>query len=469
MLFEKQFVNILSLNKKKNRNKKMILSSETFKKFGYTSENSPNNGHLCIKCDYCGKIFDRKKHHVVQMSLVNNKDSCGDKSCSTKKRKESMLVLHGENCFKEKFLEKAKITCMEKYGVDNPAKLKEFKKRGRSTEEVKEIFAKRNCVFLDNEFKGVHFNHNYRCKCGREAKITLASVLAYDQYCMICGIEKRNKNLMLNPKIDMAGRNRYIPYSKIFFHFLKEGCKLLTPNWENNENALNKTSSNIKLQYICKCGRISETTWKNFSKKSLCSYCKIGRPRTYSLEEIKEFFRKEQFELISKEYKNSKTPLEIKCKNNHITKTTANCFKKTKKCITCLHENKKFIKKIRTKLHKMLSRTLRESGIDKNGKTYDLLGYTPKMLQEHIASHPNWKNVKDINWNLDHIFPIIAFLDYGITNPKIINSLNNLRPISQIENCRKSGKYNKIDFEIWLKKAIINNICETLKARNVNI
>jgi (p)ppGpp synthase/HD superfamily hydrolase len=58
--------------------------------------------------------------------------------------------------------------------------------------------------------------------------------------------------------------------------------------------------------------------------------------------------------------------------------------------------------------------------------------------------------LKDSNWHLDHIFPIQAFLDYGITDVKIINRLDNLQPLSQQQNHEKKDRYNKIAFESWL-------------------
>jgi hypothetical protein len=87
----------------------------------------------------------------------------------------------------------------------------------------------------------------------------------------------------------------------------------------------------------------------------------------------------------------------------------------------------------------------------KNDHTLKLLGYTTADLIKHITNHPNWNTVKDGDWNIDHIFPIHAFLEHGITDLRIINKLDNLQPLSKSNNVRKSNKYNKKDFEQWLK------------------
>ena len=103
------------------------------------------------------------------------------------------------------------------------------------------------------------------------------------------------------------------------------------------------------------------------------------------------------------------------------------------------------------KCYKSLSTSLKALDKVKKKKTKELLGYTSQELQSHIESHPNWKNVKDYSWHLDHIYPIKAFVEKGITNLKIINHLDNLQPLLKSENLSKSCKYNKNDFEIWLK------------------
>ena len=59
-----------------------------------------------------------------------------------------------------------------------------------------------------------------------------------------------------------------------------------------------------------------------------------------------------------------------------------------------------------------------------------MLGYTVNELKNHIHNHPNWSNIKKNNWHLDHMFPVKAFLDYGIIDLKLINCLDNLQPLS---------------------------------------
>lgn len=63
-------------------------------------------------------------------------------------------------------------------------------KKKRSIEQVKQIFAERECEFLDNVFNGIHYKHQYRCKCGRVSSISLAAFMYQKQLCHVCGLEK---------------------------------------------------------------------------------------------------------------------------------------------------------------------------------------------------------------------------------------------------------------------------------------
>ncbi len=113
-------------------------------------------------------------------------------------------------------------------------------------------------------------------------------------------------------------------------------------------------------------------------------------------------------------------------------------------CETC---RKLFPKKI----YSMMRRVYQKAKIGKQGESHSVLGYTPTELRKRIQSHPNWESVKDTDWQLDHIFPIKAFSDYGIRDISLICCLDNLQPLAKHDNFRKRGGYSKPDFEKWLK------------------
>ena len=105
------------------------------------------------------------------------------------------------------------------------------------------------------------------------------------------------------------------------------------------------------------------------------------------------------------------------------------------------------------KVQMFLRHRVRDSlpfGQTKSDHTFDLLGYTPAELREHIFNHPNWSRVKSGKWSIDHIFPITAFVEHGVTNLKIINALDNLQPLLLTTNREKHDKYDPVVFKRWL-------------------
>jgi hypothetical protein len=86
-------------------------------------------------------------------------------------------------------------------------------------------------------------------------------------------------------------------------------------------------------------------------------------------------------------------------------------------------------------------------------RTHKALGYAPRELREYLVKHPNWHTIDpEGEWHLDHIFPIKAFLHYGITDLKIINCLENLQPLPSGVNLSKSGKYDDATFRAFLRR-----------------
>lgn len=87
---------------------------------------------------------------------------------------------------------------------------------------------------------------------------------------------------------------------------------------------------------------------------------------------------------------------------------------------------------------------------NKDKHTFDILGYTPQQLRQHIENQfkhdMNWDNYGTL-WHIDHIKPLCAFkfmdsennIDYE--QIKIANSLENLQPLYATENLSKGGKF----------------------------
>jgi len=244
-------------------------------------------------------------------------------------------------------------------------------------------------------------------------------------------------------------------------YFKQQGCELLDEYYGCLE----------PMDYRCKCGEYGTTTWNNFTKGKRCGHCtKWGHKKKKSLEEVRHIFKERGCEFLDNEYKGINYKYHYRCKCGREAEITFSAFyHQNQTCYYCglekhrgpknhgwvedrkqLRENQLF----RKRCYKALSSSLQKVGAKKVGHTSDMLGYGPKELQEHVKSYPNWDVVKDGDWHLDHIFPIQAFLDYGIKDIKLINCLENLQPLSQQDNNIKKDKYDKKEFEEWLKKKV---------------
>jgi hypothetical protein len=90
---------------------------------------------------------------------------------------------------------------------------------------------------------------------------------------------------------------------------------------------------------------------------------------------------------------------------------------------------------------RLIKRTLKYLGTEKELTTIELLGYSPSQLKETIESKfidgMSWNNYGE--WHIDHIKPISSF--DKTENPKIINSLDNLQPLWAFDNLSKGNKF----------------------------
>lgn len=99
--------------------------------------------------------------------------------------------------------------------------------------------------------------------------------------------------------------------------------------------------------------------------------------------------------------------------------------------------------RLRERIRKMVYRTLEYTGEAKQLRAKQQLGYDAQMLKAHIErqfkSGMSWENYGE--WHIDHIKPIKVFIDEGITDPSVINALDNLQPLWAFENISKGAKY----------------------------
>lgn len=97
--------------------------------------------------------------------------------------------------------------------------------------------------------------------------------------------------------------------------------------------------------------------------------------------------------------------------------------------------------KAKTRMRDMIRRTLARTGLSKETRTEELLGYRCADLRAFIESRflegMTWDNYGD--WHIDHITSIKALVDAGVTDPAIINALSNLQPLWSFDNLSKGA------------------------------
>jgi len=115
--------------------------------------------------------------------------------------------------------------------------------------------------------------------------------------------------------------------------------------------------------------------------------------------------------------------------------------------------NNDILFKLSCNMRTMLNQTLKLIGTKKEGRTNDNLGYSPLQLKQRLEMNftdgMSWENHGE--WEKDHTIPKDYFIKKGITDPKIINALCNLKPrwkinriINNIFYLGNSNKSNKI-------------------------
>lgn len=312
-------------------------------------------------------------------------------------------------------------------------------------EYIKQFFYNQNCELLETEYINSNTKMKYRCECGNISSIIWDSFRRGTR-CSKCGIIRNIKKQRFSQEI----------VNKMFEN---NNCKCIG----EYKGAL------VPIEYICSCGNVSKITPAKFKSGQRCEKCarkKRSEKLKHSYEFVKKYFEDNGCELLEDAYINNTIKMKYKCRCGKVSYINLHNFKMGKRCKECGFEknrgennanwnpNRDEIKNNdiwRKKIRGMLHGTLKRIGTKKENLTDIILGYSSKDLKKHIESHPNWVNVKNDKWNIDHIFPVQAFIDHNILDIKVINSLDNLQPLSQFDNFSKHAKYIEEEFLEYCK------------------
>ncbi|MBV5347946.1 HNH endonuclease [bacterium] len=174
-------------------------------------------------------------------------------------------------------------------------------------DEVRNIFSKENYILLSEEYKNNKQHLYYVCPNQHVNKIRL-DAWGQGHRCPTC-----------------AGQTSPA-YEFVKESFEKEGYVLLSISYINSRS---------KLDYICDKGHKHNITWDNWQQGYRCGYC--SRNVSLTIEGIKIAFEKEDYKLLSQEYKNNKTKLNYVCSDGHNHYITWSDFNSGYRCPSCYY------------------------------------------------------------------------------------------------------------------------------------
>ena len=253
-------------------------------------------------------------------------------------------------------------------------------------QEVKEYIERYDCKLLSTEYKSTTDMLEIQCICGEVFNRSFSNFKKNRTRCKKCS-------------------GKYSPtYEEVKNNIEERGCKLLSNEYINCK---------AKLKIQCSCGEIFEMNYENFLTRGIkqCKKCN-GRQR-YSYEEVKEEIESYGCKLLSEEYVNTVTKLEIQCSCGEIFYADLHSFKgrDKKQCDKC--GLKKRSKENHYCYNPNLTEEERQDNIDTNErrewrkKVYErdnyicqCCGKQGRRLNAHHLNGYNWD--KDNRYNVDN-------------------------------------------------------------------
>jgi len=123
--------------------------------------------------------------------------------------------------------------------------------------------------------------------------------------------------------------------------FKKEGYTLLTTKYKDCTQ---------KLEYICSVGHRGSICYTSWEHGARCAECYGNKKK--DIEFIRQEFEKEGYQLLTTTYKNAKQKLEYICPKGHKDVTSWDKWKSTRRCPTCSKRKRKTIDFIRRAFEK---------------------------------------------------------------------------------------------------------------------
>lgn len=219
----------------------------------------------------------------------------------------------------------------------------------------------------------------------------------------------------------------------------------------NENNIAQLTPDGHKKCYKCKELKIKQCFQKSKRSKDglrgICSECRRDEPVNKNYQYLYRIKNKERKRYLDKEYRD-KNALKIK------EYRSSDKYKEVKS----RSDKKYYSKNISNpvfKISRVMRSTISSKVRNKDGKTFDILGYSSVDLCNHLESKfkdgMNWDNYGRNGWHIDHIRPLASFDFDNKDWIKEAFSLNNLQPLWESENCSKGSLYNGVRYSKFKK------------------
>lgn len=192
--------------------------------------------------------------------------------------------------------------------------------KAKTISDVKEMFKEKGLILITEKYQNNQTKLEYYCKCGNIKTITLGYFKRGIGICKDCGTYKDNPS-------------KY-SFDEVRKIFEDNGCELLSSEYINNKS---------KLDFKCKCGRLSTKVLSEFLERSNCAKCSHEERAAlvkYSYEEVVTFFEEKECDLVSTEYKNNLSKLNYVCHCGNESSTTLNNFLRRGDCRKCWEKSR---------------------------------------------------------------------------------------------------------------------------------
>lgn len=187
--------------------------------------------------------------------------------------------------------------------------------QGKPTiEEIKLEFEKEGYILLSNKYINSKTKLDYICVEGHRGAIKLNDWRSGVR-CKECGSHKVASVLKHS-------------YEYIKNKFEEENYVLLSSEYKNAFD---------RLSYVCPNNHKHYIKWNDWQQGHRCPYCAgVGK---LTMDEVRESFRREGYELISDTYINSKTKLDYICSSGHLNSVKWNDWNHGVRCPICSRYN----------------------------------------------------------------------------------------------------------------------------------